>query len=1380
MSTTSITSISRFYFILLVLHLTLSITSVNASENGLFFVDHFSFTHLGAGGNNYAMAQNSKGTLFVANRRGLLSFNGSKWQLIENTTNLLPVSLAIDAQDKIYLGNNGDFGYLALNSRGKYQFHSLTSKLPKGHQVGIVRETIIRPDGIYFRSSQYIYYLNPASELTMIAPQKTSFHRMFAVEDKLLVQEKNHSLTTAYNGRLTPFSNHSFLADKTLFAVLPFAENMLVLTRKNGLYLFDGAAFTPFAHQALEILKHNRIYYARQLSNNRIALAIEGENSGLLVLNPLGGIVRHITAENGLADDLINYIYEDHQKSLWLSLSNGLARINLNAPLTYFDQQHQLSGKIYDITRAQGTLFVSTAKGIYRLTDTDKRTPRFMQVLPKIEACYNLLPTTTGLLAACNESIFIIENGQVNKLAAPKVNFLVLQRLAADKEQYLIGHSRGLGLVSAKENSWQYQAIAEQELTFPVQAISQDKHQQLWLTTGGQGITKVVFNNGFNSAPQISHYEHQHGLPQGYISPSVIGQQLIFNTDKGFYQFEENAVSTQSRFIPATSLIDPLIGKNVYIHQQDNGLIWLKQEPQRGESSKHHQSKIALVHAKRISNGVRLYQWDFEQFNGIVSDMGVSLYAEENGIFWIANNEQLLRYDSKLKPAPHRPKTPTISQITDLSTPDKPLVNLHQKAIPPLAYQNNSLRLHFAFASFEKAGFNRFQYQLQGYDEHWSHWSHENFKDYTQISEGQYQFMLRAKDVYGNISETVEVSFEILPPWYRTYWAYSFYVLSLAALIYLVIFYRTRSLKAQAKSLEAQVLQRTAEIRSRNQLITKQKQDIEQLLSQKEQIFAHISHEFRTPLTLLLAPAKALLKNTTEPFERKQLRIIHQNGQRLLSLVNQLLTLTKLNNTEKANQLNQSRMKLPVNATLTTVVDSFASLAEQKGITIKHHFDNEALVSMQPDALEKIAFNLLSNAVKYSPLNSCVRISSQIEDTALILKVSDNGCGIAENEQEKILHPFHRANAHDNQNVPGTGLGLAIVSELIALHQGHLSIDSEINRGASFTVTLPDVCIPGLPSTASHKACPPGSSPYKTSLSEELALELSVLAPERQQSQPSSATELLQRQETDKKTLLIIEDTPDMRSYIKSLFEQDYNCLCAENGEQGITLALSHQPDIIISDVMMPVKDGYQVCHELKKNQETSHIPIILLTAKDDIESRKKGLREQADEYLGKPFDQDELKIRVANVLHVRELMKRRFGYQLHHQAPPLPESISELNQREQAFLTKFEQVIEQNYMDCIFNLPSAASAMAVSERCLQKKLKTLLDHNFTEYLRTFRLKKACQMLSGDQKAMDVADATGFSSQAYFSRCFKAEYGKTATQYQQEQKQKQLSTTPVA
>ncbi|WDE03508.1 response regulator [Thalassomonas viridans] len=1373
----------HLYFLLVFIQFFLSIAKLNAGETGLFFIENTSFAHLGAGGNNYAIAQSSSGTLFVANRRGLLSFDGTRWQLLENTHNLLPVSIAIDSRDKIYLGNNGDFGYLNRDPQGQYKFHSLTSQLDEGHQVGIIRETIIRPDGVYFRSSRYIYYLTPENKLKLITPSSSSFHRMFVVNDKLLIQERKKALATVYKGQLTPVSSDKFLADKILFGVLPFAGDMLMLTNQNGLYLYNGASFQPFAHQAQELLENNRVYYARLLSNNLIALAIEGKDSGLLVLNPLGGIVKHITAEHGLMDDLINYIYEDHQKGLWLSLSNGLARINLTSPLTYFDQQHQLSGKIYDVTRVQQSLFVSTAKGVYRLTDTDKQNARFTQTLPDNEACYVLLPSSKGVLAACNESIYSIENQKVHKIAAPKFNFLAIHRLSdssgENTEQYLIGHNRGLGLLQNQANTWHYRAVAEQALTLPIQAISQDKGLQFWLTTRGQGITKVRFENGFHSPPNVSHYDHTHGLPAGYISPSNIDQQLIFSTDEGFYQVNPDAGPTEPLFTPATSLIDPLIGENVYIHQQDNGLIWLKQEAQRGQSNGSQATKIALVSPGRITNDVLLYQWNFEEFTGIVSDIGVSLYVEADGVIWIVNNEQLLRYDSKLKPAARQPKAPVISQITDLSMPDNALFKLPLDRLAPLPYQNNSLRFHFAFASFDRAAFNRFQYRLEGYDEQWSHWSHESFKDYTQITEGEYSFEVRAKDAYGNISDTASLAFEILPPWYRTYWAYGLYLLVLSTFVYAFILYRTRSLKARAKSLEAQVLQRTEEIHSRNVLITQQKQNIEQLLSQKEHFFAHISHEFKTPLTLLLAPTKALLKNNHDPFVRKQLGIIYQNGQRLLSLVNQLLTLTKLSHTDKTGKLSNSRVKLPVNASLTHVINSFASLAEQKGITIRHSFSHEIVVSMQADALERIVFNLLSNALKYSPLNSCIQVSSQINNNELLLKVSDNGCGIAQSEQEKILQPFQRAESQENQKIPGTGLGLAIVCELVNLHQGKLAIDSELGQGASFTVTLPVVCNSQAVNTG---PAPENPMPSPAKLKEDLALELNLLVPEEPQPEtpvPVVMEPNLTGADSDQKTLLIIEDTPDMRSYIKSLFAQDYYCICAENGEQGIKLALEHLPDVIISDVMMPVKDGYQVCHTLKNHQETSHIPIILLTAKDDIESRKQGWREQADEYLAKPFDQDELKIRVANILHIRELMKRRFGYQLHLQPTPLPANISELSQREQAFLTKFKQVIQDNYMDSLFNLPSAASAMAVSERCLQKKLKTLLDHNFTEYLRTFRLKQACRLLEENQKAMDVADATGFSSQAYFSRCFKAEFGKTASQYQQEHKEKQTSALPA-
>ena len=369
------------------------------------------------------------------------------------------------------------------------------------------------------------------------------------------------------------------------------------------------------------------------------------------------------------------------------------------------------------------------------------------------------------------------------------------------------------------------------------------------------------------------------------------------------------------------------------------------------------------------------------------------------------------------------------------------------------------------------------------------------------------------------------------------------------------------------------------------------------------------------------------------------------------------------------------------------------------------------------------------------------------------------GFGIPDDQLSLVFARFKRINHPDHVKVQGTGLGLSMVKELVEAHGGNISVRSELAKGSTFRVELP------LAESARD-----GATAGVFEAKHAVDIELNTLTGEQAGAVVDSPALPSDSNEDGKTSVLVIEDTTQMREFLVSLFDNRYEVYSAPDGEQGIALAKQKLPDIVVSDVMMPGKNGYEVCAELKSDEATCHIPIILLTAKADLQSRMQGWKEQADEYLAKPFDEDELQMRVTNLLGIRKTLKQRFGRTLHEAPEQLPTLAAELNEKDQGFLDRFHQLIADKFNDCELNLPTVAGELFVSERLLQKKLKALLDHNFTEYLRTYRLNQAKQMLSAGVRISDVWDETGFSSQAYFARCFKAEFGQTATQFIQQQK----------
>lgn len=677
---------------------------------------------------------------------------------------------------------------------------------------------------------------------------------------------------------------------------------------------------------------------------------------------------------------------------------------------------------------------------------------------------------------------------------------------------------------------------------------------------------------------------------------------------------------------------------------------------------------------------------------------------------------------------------------------DKALNGLARTALS-LDHQHNSLRFKFAFPAFDAGGHNRFQYKLAGFDEQWSNWSHESHKDYTRIGEGDYRFELRAKNVYGETATAKAFVFTIVPPWYRRWWAWMVYLLSALLLafgaVFLLLQYRTRSLNEKAAVLEQRVAQRT-------KMIGEQKASIEQLLEQKNNLFANISHEFRTPLTLILSPVDALLSRYKSQPAAKDLTLIKRNARRLLRMVDQLLEFAKL---EQSGQVKQERVSLQ--QTLEIIIASFEVPIASKKMTLQLTAFDDVQLILLPDSLNKILLNLLSNALKYTPDGGEIDVRVQRSDEWVEIAVRDSGIGIAEADHQIIFKRFNRATHNHGEVVPGVGIGLALVKELVEANQGSIRLSSQLQQGSTFTVTLP------------LNARVQGEPAFKVD-SLENSLEVDSVAaigvptdPDAAVADGNSAEKSAQRQ----KTILIIDDNADMRDLLHRQLSGQYDCVVAENGRSGLDIAREQLPDLIISDIMMPVMDGYQFSRLLKEDELTCHIPLILLTAKGSVENRIKGLRLQVDDYLAKPYHVEELLLRIDNMLAVRELLTRRFGQAFDAAEPQQMKKLG-LSVADQAFYDKVNRQLLDNYQLASFNVLSLCHGLGVSEKQLQRKLKALFDKGFSELLRNYRLNKASELLLEGKRVSQVYDAVGFSSHSYFSSCFKAKFGQSPKAYQ--------------
>ncbi|MCD4735390.1 MAG: tetratricopeptide repeat protein [Bacteroidales bacterium] len=532
----------------------------------------------------------------------------------------------------------------------------------------------------------------------------------------------------------------------------------------------------------------------------------------------------------------------------------------------------------------------------------------------------------------------------------------------------------------------------------------------------------------------------------------------------------------------------------------------------------------------------------------------------------------------------------------------------------------------------------------------------------------------------------------------------------------------------------------------------------------KSRFFANIAHEFRTPLTLLSGPLENLI-NHPEKRDPELIRMMYRNANRLVLLNNQLMDLSKL----EAGTLTLQLLKADLTAALKGMVTSFESLAKQKDIEYRHTFPEEQLnILFDRDKIEKIVYNLLSNAFKFTDNNGRVEFTAgiinpniapvKIRKTAsrfLKIEVGDNGKGISGGELPRIFDRFYQAETGFRRKYEGTGLGLAITRELVEMHKGHISASSIEGRGTVFTVVIP----------VDDTIYPAGDIIRSENDFSENSSQSSMKA-----SQPENNTQLdinncTEEQERDDNlpVLLLVEDNDDMRKFIKDSLGEKFYFIEAPDGLAGLDLATDKIPDLIITDLMMPHMDGVELCEKLKTDERTSHIPVIMLTALANVESRIKGLETGADDYITKPFNREELQVRCNNLIEQRKKLREKYR----KDGKIDPEGIL-VTSADKRFMEKVNQIVDKHLSNPELDVELMVSEVGMSRSQLHRKLKALTDQTTTEFIRNIRLRKAAIMLKNKYGSIaEVCYAVGFNSLSYFTRCFHELYGVAPSGYRE-------------
>ena len=646
-----------------------------------------------------------------------------------------------------------------------------------------------------------------------------------------------------------------------------------------------------------------------------------------------------------------------------------------------------------------------------------------------------------------------------------------------------------------------------------------------------------------------------------------------------------------------------------------------------------------------------------------------------------------------------------------------------------LAYDENYISFDFAALSFISPEKNQYAYKMEGIDKGWVYPEGRRYAAYTNLKPGEYVFKVKASNNDGVWNEEgTSLSITILPPWWQTYWAYAAYLLVVILLVY---GWRKYDLKRQNLKFQLQTEHEYAG-------------KLEEISQMKSRFFTNISHEFRTPLTLIIGPAEKIISGEPEIDAPKQAGMIKKNALRLLKLINQLLDISKLD--EGKLQLKVSNGNIV--SFVKGVVMIFESFAESKDIVLLVKPEREEINGyFDKEKLEKILINILSNAFKFTPGGGKIRVSVSELNEAAIIKIKDTGIGIAETEQKKLFDRFYQVDSSHTREHEGTGVGLALTKELVEHHRGKISVESKLGEWTEFTIELPlDRKFYDENQILETDTHIDSVGTDYINLKEQIKADLSdSLVPLTSLDHP-----------IEKLVLLVVEDNSDVRQYIKDSLGKEFIIEEAANGEQGVRKAEMIIPDLIIGDIMMPKMDGYQMTKILKNDVKTNHIPIILLTAKSDQESKFEGLESGADDYLIKPFNTKELQIRINNLITIRKTLQEKYsGITKIH-----PEGEKKLSDVNEKFINRVIPIVHQHLKEEEFSIEEFSKELGMSRKQLYKKLKALTGKSPSRYVRSLRLSVAKEMIKEHKgNISEIAYSVGFSSPIYFSKCFKDEFG---------------------
>ena len=1230
---------------------------------------------------------------------------------------------------------------------------------------------------------------------------------------QFITQIKETIYLIAENDKLARYDFHT---KKLKFVDIPYphhkinnvttiGKDMLALGTDNGVILYS---IPKNSFQQIDIRT------ATQTSNDVESVYqdhlgdiwIFSKDPGIVHLNLVTNEKEHLFTPK---DEIIKHgrksrklIFEDNAKNLWLLPTEG--------NFCYYDRKERtLKPLLTDINNPksifsplvrsytldnQGNCWFATARGVeklcffpqsyqFNLTDYEAETRAFLQDSNK--RLWTASKSNYIQIFAPDGNLVGYLSKQGNIIKEKQSFYNGVYSILEDKDGNIWLGTKEIGLFLLKKTGANHYSIHhfEHQTNDPyslssnsIYAIFQDSRNNIWIGCYGGGLNllaqakdgKVSFIHSNN---ELRNYPIAYGMKVRNIAEAP-GGVILVGTTNGLLTFSNNFERLEEikfyRNIRRPGDKNSLSANDImHIYTDKNKTTYVVSFT--GGVNK-------VISPNLLNENIQFKNYD--KNNGLASDLALSMIEDTQNQLWVVSEIALSKFD----PAKETFENYELSSIYQEFNFSEalPIINARNQIIlgtdkgflevspekmrkssyvPPIVFTGLKIQGHltdhsidnleelelepsqrnvtFQFAALDYVNPKGilYAYRLQGLEEEWNEADNNRSASYINLPAGKYQLQVKSTNSDGVWVDNVQtLSIHVLPTFWETYWAWLFYfilfILFTASIVY-VLFYIYR---------------------------LRHRVDMEQQLANiKLRFFTDISHELRTPLTLISSPVTEVLENEPlSPSAREHLTLVHQNTERMLRLMNQILDFRKIQN-QKMKLLIEETDLIPL---LQKVMSSFKLIAEEKNINYQLTSTIQSVYSwVDRDKFEKIFFNLLSNAFKYTPADKSITVNITTKEKTVEIEVADEGIGIAVEKQHSL---FQRFESLVKQNIlqPSSGIGLSLVKEMVEMHHGTITVNSQPGIGSRFTVSLPlqreifeeDVQVEFILNDSQSSAPHPVDS---------------MKAPEEVEEKEDLETN------SDGFSILVVEDNEELKAFLKSILSENYTVITASNGEEGLQHAVDDLPDLIISDVMMPVMDGLEMIRQIKENNNICHIPIIVLSAKASLDDRIAGLEQGIDDYITKPFSATYLKTRVASLLRQRKALQELYMNRLmegkNTSSPdPLTPSQPQITPYDEQFMKKVMAYMEEQMDNAELTIDEFAEQLMLSRTIFYRKLKSIVGLTPVDFIREIRIKRAVQLIDSDEyNFSQVAYMTGFNDPKYFSKCFKKVIGITPSEYKE-------------